>query len=225
MSFDGVTVCFDMDGTLVDTAPDLVAAMNHVLKANGFDTVAYDNAKTMIGQGAAAMIKSGLDLLGEQVSVEQLRLMESAFAAHYDENFAEKSAVFGGADLALRELRNLGCNLVVCSNTGEQLVNMILTEFGLRDYFRTICGGDTTEHKKPDPRPLQHVVSISGGTSSRSVMVGDSETDIEAAKRADMPVIAFDFGYSKTPVNQLNASAVLSSYTLLPATISDIMMH
>jgi len=196
-----LTVCFDMDGTLVDTAPDLVGAMNHVLQSNGFDTVAYEQAKTMIGQGAAAMIKSGLGLLGEEVSDERLLSMEAVFADHYDQNYAEQSRVFDGAHEALDALKELECKLVVCSNTGEILVDKILSEFGLRDRFLAICGGDSTEFKKPDPRPLHHIVNLANGSLSRSIMVGDSETDIEAAKRAEFPVIAFDFGYSKTPVH------------------------
>ena len=217
-----VTVCFDMDGTLVDTAPDLVGALNHVLQSNGYDTVAYDRAKTMIGQGAAAMIRSGLDLLGEQFGDEQLGFMENAFATYYGENYANRSGVFDGAIRGLSELNELGYNLVVCSNTGEALVEMILTEFGLRGHFAAICGGDTTEYKKPDPRPLRYAVSRAGGTPSRSVMVGDSETDIEAAKRAKFPVVAFDFGYSRTPVDRLEPDAVLSSYAQLTQTIEEL---
>lgn len=223
MSLAITTICFDMDGTLVDTAPDLVGAMNYVLSRNGFDTVEYGIAKTMIGQGAAAMIKGGLATLGQTVQDAQLAEMERAFGQYYLRNYATSSKVFDGAEQALDELRKSGCTLAVCSNTGEELVKTILGEFDLLCKFSTICGGDTTPHKKPDPRSLLHAIRQSNGSPSESVMVGDAETDIEAAKRASVPVVAFDFGYSKTPVDQLDPDAVISSYSQLCDTVSSIL--
>ena len=212
-------ICFDMDGTLVDTAPDLVGALNAVLSTRGYPVIKHDIAKTMIGHGAGAMIQNGLRLIGTSVSNDELAQMEAEFGAHYDANYTATSKVFEGVPDGLKTLNQDGHALAVCSNTGEALVRRILTEFDLIDHFEVVCGGDTTETKKPDPGSLQQTIKSAGGDIDRALLVGDAETDIEAAKRAGVSVVALEYGYSFKPVAEFKPTQVAANF---PAAIAAV---
>jgi len=205
------TVLFDMDGTLVDTAPDLVASLNSVLSQNGFQTVEERLAKTMIGYGAGAMISEGLKVLGETVSASQLADMEAAFDAYYDINFAEQCRVFDGIEACLKKLSEENTRLAVCTNTGEALAKKILNALDLEKWFHAISGGDTFETKKPDAAPILKTIEAVSGTRDRAIMVGDSKTDVLAARAASIPVIAVTYGYSKEPIETHSPDFIASS--------------
>jgi len=205
------TVIFDMDGTLVDTAPDLTAALNHVLNKNDFASIDVEIAKSMIGYGAGAMIQQGLKHLGHVLPRDRISEMEQAFNIYYDNHFTDHCRLFDGIDECLRTLKHQKYQLAVCTNTGEALARQILSELSIIDYFSAVCGGDTFSKKKPNPEPIWGAINAVSGERSRALMVGDSKTDIEAARAAKIPAIGVSYGYSNIPMNDLNPDCTVSS--------------
>jgi phosphoglycolate phosphatase len=205
------TVIFDMDGTLVDTAPDLTAALNHVLNKNDFASINVEIAKSMIGYGAGAMIQQGLKHLGHVVPKDHISEMEKAFNIYYNDHFTDHCRSFEGIDECLRALKDQKYQLAVCTNTGEALARQILSELNIVNLFSAICGGDTFSKKKPNPEPIWGAINAVSGERSRSLMVGDSKTDIEAARAAKIPVIGVSYGYSNIPISDLNPDRTVSS--------------
>jgi phosphoglycolate phosphatase len=216
------TIVFDLDGTLVDTAPDLISTLNFVLAEEGLPPVAYQDARWMIGGGARRMIERALIAEGCKVPAAQLDRMLCTFIDHYGAHIADRSRPFPDLEAALERLATEGFRLAVCTNKLEWLAVRLLDVLKLSQYFAAICGPDTFGVQKPDPQILRLTIRRAGGEPQRAIMVGDSITDVRTARAASVPVIAVDFGYSEQPVATLHPDRLISSFTELPAAIDAI---
>lgn len=214
-----LTVVFDLDGTLVDSAPDLVAALNHVLTGESLPPVTYAEGRTMVGGGARMMVERGLKAKGRVLPVAEVDRMVKDFIAHYAAHIADGSRPFAGVEAALDRLAGGGCRLAVCTNKLEWLSLRLLAALGLAARFAAVCGADTFEVSKPDPRILQGTIRRAGGDPTRAVMVGDSMTDIATARAVGVPVVAVDFGYTEIPIAQLKPDCVIASFSHLPEAV------
>ncbi len=211
-------VVFDLDGTLVDTAPDLIDTLNAILAEEGLPPVAYEKARPMIGGGARALLERGLQARDGHFEAPLVDRLFGRFLEHYATHIADRSRPFPGCESALRQLAERGFRLAVCTNKLEWLSRKLLDQLGLTDLFAAICGQDTFGIKKPDPAALVKTVEAAQGDVRRSVMIGDSETDILLARAAGIPVIAVDFGYTDTPVSTFRPDRVISHFgDLIPA--------
>jgi phosphoglycolate phosphatase len=217
-----LTVVFDLDGTLVDTAPDLIETLNVVFAREGMPPVAYAAARDMIGGGARKMIESGLKLEGRTLSDGTVDRMFKDFIAYYADHIADRSQPFPGLDAALDGLAARGCRFAVCTNKLEGLSRLLLEALGLTRRFAAICGQDTFGIQKPDPEILRRTIQAAGGEIRRAVMVGDSGTDIATARAANIPVVAVDFGYSETPIKELRPDRLIGHFDELAAAISAV---
>ncbi|MBI3436214.1 MAG: phosphoglycolate phosphatase [Proteobacteria bacterium] len=217
------TIAFDLDGTLVDTAPDLVAALNAVLLREGLAPVAYDKARPMIGGGARMLIERGFAAQGRTPQAPAIDRLYADFVAHYAEHIADLSLPFPGLEPALDALGRAGHRLVVCTNKLEWLSVRLLDALGLRSRFAAVCGQDTFGSPKPDPQMLRKTIAAGGGAVARAVMVGDSITDIATARAAGIPVIAVDFGYTDRPVASLGPDRVISHFRELGGAVDSLL--
>jgi phosphoglycolate phosphatase len=203
------TVVFDLDGTLVDTAPDLIKALNFVLDREGMPPVPLAAARNMIGAGARRMIERGLEADGRAASLADINRMTADFVEHYAAHIAEGSRPFDGLETALDELGARGFRFAVCTNKLEWLSKKLLDELGLSARFAAICGADTFGVSKPDPVILQQTVARAGGELSSAIMVGDAGPDIGVARRAGVPVIGVEFGYTEVPIAELKPDRLI----------------
>jgi phosphoglycolate phosphatase len=217
------TVIFDLDGTLVDTAPDLVTTLNTILARAGLPPVDYSAARNMVGGGARAMLERGLAAESCSPPKAEVDRMVKEFILHYSTHIADASKPFEGVEAALDALASRGFRLAVCTNKLEALSVRLLRLLGLSRRFSAICGADTFGVAKPDPRILLNTLARAGGSSQYAVMIGDSITDIATARAAGVPVIAVDFGYSEMPVSQLAPDRVASRFAELPQFVSELL--
>jgi len=212
------TLVLDLDGTLVDTAGDLTATLNDVLIVEGLDAVPYGAARAMVGHGARAMLSNALNAAGITAEPERLDNLVAVFLDIYEGRIAETSRPFPGVVEALDRFAADGWLLAVCTNKFERHSRLLLTALGIAGRFPVIAGQDTYGIRKPDPRHLLETIRDAGGDPGRAVMVGDSEVDIQTAQAARIPVVAVDFGYSRTPVAELGPDRVISHFDeLYPA--------
>ena len=213
---DAPTLVFDLDGTLVDTAPDLIAALNFVLEGEGLPPIPLHSARNMIGAGARKLIERGLEREGRAASVKDINRMTVDFVEYYAAHIADASRPFEGLEGALDELSSHGFRFAVCSNKLEWLSKRLLDQLGLSARFAAICGGDTFGVSKPDPDILRQTVARAGGRLATTVMVGDAGTDIGVARRAGVPVIAVSFGYTDVPIVELKPDRLIHHLRELP---------
>lgn len=216
------TIIFDLDGTLVETAPDLVATLNVVLASEGMAPVPYEIARNYVGGGAKLMIARGIEAEGRTVDEATLDRMFADFIAYYAANVAVHSRPYPGLTEALDLLSERGWRFAVCTNKLEHLSVLLLNELKLTNRFEAICGQDTFGIQKPDPEILRRTIAAAGGDVRQSIMIGDSETDILTARAAGIPVIAVDFGYSERPVSEYGPDRLISHFAQLPDQIADI---
>jgi len=215
-----LTVVFDLDGTLVETAPDLVDTLNWVFRREGLPEVEYAEGRNMIGGGARKMIESALKFEGRAAPPAEVERMLADFIGYYAEHIADRSHPFPGLDAALDALKTRGSRFAVCTNKREGLSRLLLQALQLTHRFEAICGPDTFHIYKPDPEFLRRTIHAAGGALDRAIMVGDSETDIATAKAAGIPIVAVDFGYSEVPVAGLSPDRLISHYDeLAPAVL------
>lgn len=215
------TIIFDLDGTLIDTAPDLIATLNVILSREGLPAVPEDEARPLIGRGARRMLERGLATAGQAAS--DIDRLYDDFITYYSDHLADLSRPFPGVETALDTLAERGCTFAVCTNKLEWLSVRLLTSLGLAGRFATICGQDTFGVQKPDPEALLLTLRRAGGSLDSAVMVGDSVTDIATAKAALMPVVAVDFGYTDVPVKELGPDKIISHYKHLPDAVEMLL--
>ena len=218
-------IAFDLDGTLVDTAPDLIGTLNWLLADRGYSTMDPALVRPVIGLGARVMIERSLEAQDVSLGTDAVTGLHKAFLAYYADHIADESRPFPGLDDALDRLAARGCRLAVCTNKSESLSRLLLDRLGLAARFEAICGADTFAQRKPDPSHLFGTIERASGHSGCAVMVGDSWTDIETAKRASVPVVAVDFGYTEKPVTELGPDVVISHYDELAAAVETIAPH
>jgi phosphoglycolate phosphatase len=217
-----LTIVFDLDGTLIDTAPDLISTLNLILAAEGLPPAAYDDARRMIGGGSRRMIERALSARGRHPPKPEIDRMFRAFVDHYGAHIAERSLPFPHVDSVLERLGAGGYRLAVRTNKLEFLSIRLLGELKLSHHFVAICGQDTFGVQKPDPAILRQTISRAGGKPERAIMVGDSGTDVRTSRAAAVPIVAVDFGYSEVPMAQLNPHRLIGSFAELPSAIAEI---
>jgi len=205
-------VIFDLDGTLVDSARDLSAALNHVLKQASRPEIALSEVRHMVGDGARALIIKGFSETGHLPEATEIDIIQDEFLNYYSDHITDQTIIFPGALRVIETLANMKIPLGLCTNKAIKLTKKIMAEFDLTDYFSTIVGGDSFDYRKPDPRHLISTLEIMKADPQRAVMVGDSRNDIMAAQRAGIHVIGVSFGYSKTPIAELNPDMVIDHY-------------
>lgn len=217
---EGWTLVFDLDGTLVDTAPDLAAATNHVLTRFSLPPVDETEIRRYVGSGALAMIKGALKAHGRTISEDELMDLFEMFITHYAANIANTSRPYPGAIAALETFKGEGARLAVCTNKLETHARLLLDALGMSGHFHALTGRDTLGASKPDPRHLTGTIDLARGDTRRAIMIGDSETDIATAKAARIPVVAVDFGYAAGPVADYGPDAIISNYNELAAALA-----
>lgn len=219
----GATIAFDLDGTLVDTAPDLVGALNQVLGEQGLAPLDYETARDMVGRGAKHLIEQGYAATGLPLSPDNSPALVERFVAVYRARIAAQSRPFEGLVEALETLAHQGATLCVCTNKRTDLSIALLDALGLSRHFTAVVGADAAPAAKPDARHLICAIEQAGGEVTRAVMVGDSITDVNAAKNAGVPVIVTTFGYTDIPVADLGADAMINAFAELPAAVAAIL--
>jgi len=218
----GWTLVFDLDGTLVDTAPDLAAATNHILERFDLPAVDEKEIRYFVGHGALAMIRGALAAHGRSVPDDELRDLFDVFLKYYAANIAVKSRPYPGIVTALEAFSEQGARLAVCTNKIESHSRLLLDALDMTRHFSALTGRDTLEACKPDPRHLTGTIDLAQGDSRRAIMIGDSETDIATAKAARVPVVAVDFGYSVEPVQRFSPDVIISHYDELAGAIANL---
>jgi phosphoglycolate phosphatase len=206
------TLVFDLDGTLADTAADLVATLNAILAREGLMPLPLGQARDMIGAGAKALIQRGFQASGRPLSPDRLDQLFADFLAHYREHLVEQTVLYDGVEAALDRLEAEGYRFAVCTNKVEEHSVRLLEALGVSGRFAAICGRDSFGFFKPDPRHLTSTVSKAGGDPARAIMVGDSRTDIDTARAAGLPVIAVTFGYTDAPVATMNPDRLIDHF-------------
>jgi phosphoglycolate phosphatase len=207
-----LTVVFDLDGTLVETAPDLIRSTNHVLALAGLAPVEPAAIRPSISFGGRAMIVKGLEIRDARLSEAEVDKLLEVFLDHYATNIAVESHAFPGLETALDTLAAAGATLAVCTNKREGLSRTLLETLGLDRRFAAIAGRDTFPVYKPHPDHLLGAIRMAGGDPARAVMVGDSDTDIKTARAAGVPVIGVPFGYTDVPIADLAPDEVVHHY-------------
>jgi len=208
-------VVFDLDGTLVDTAPDLLGALNAVLVEAGLEPVPFETAKAMVGRGARVMLQRGFQARGVALDDAGLERANARFLDIYEGRIAAESRAFPGLEPALDRLAEAGFTLAVCTNKYERLSVMLLESLGLADRFRVIAGQETYGVSKPHRDHILKTVAAAGGSAADAIMVGDSPTDIAAARASEVPVVAVSFGYRDCTPEELGADRLIDHYDAL----------
>lgn len=216
------TIVFDLDGTLVDTAPDLINALNFVLKREGLPAVPMESARNLIGAGARKLIERGLELDGRQAGQADITRLTSDFIDHYASHIADESRAFDGLESALDDLAAQGYRFAVCTNKLEWLSKLLLDQLRLSFRFSAICGADTFGVSKPDPAILRQTIIRAGGDVTSAVMVGDAGPDIGVARRAGVPVIGVTFGYTDVPLADLHPDRLIGHMRELPQAVESL---
>lgn len=207
------TVVFDLDGTLVESAPDLLDSLNFCLEQSGYSTIKPHDLHHLVGQGGRVMIERALSEQSIEPTEDKVSHLLDLFLENYTENMPGKTRYFNGVDETLDNLAKSGFLLAVCTNKYEALAKRLLDAIEPKKRFAVICGGDTFAWRKPDPRHIFSTIEKAGGLPEKSVMVGDSRADIDAAKGGDIPVVAVDFGYTDIPVHQLSPTRIVSQFS------------
>ncbi len=212
-------ILFDLDGTLVDTAPDLIGALNHVLELHDLGSVPEEHIRSHVGHGAIATLKRGFSYHDRAVDDAFLKSCHQAFLDHYIANISATSRPYAGAENLIRSMADEGLRLGVCTNKKEELSLRLLRELGLAELFHAICGADSVANHKPHPEHILHTIEVAGGDVSASVMIGDTQTDVDAARAAGIPVVLLSHGYTPIPVETLGADLVIDHFDALPAAL------
>jgi phosphoglycolate phosphatase len=213
------TIIFDLDGTLVDTAEDLAASLNHALGVLARPPVDPQSVRAMVGQGARKLLERGLSASGSS-DADLVEAGVRPFLDHYARNIAVHSRPFAGVEAALDALSGEGLHLAVCTNKPLALAQALVAELGWAERFRALLGADSRSYRKPDPRHLTDTLAEAGG--QRAIFVGDSKTDAETARAAGVPLVLVSFGYSVEPVETLGADCLIHDFAALPAAIAGI---
>jgi len=219
------TILFDLDGTLVDTAPDLMRAHNHVMKKFGYPTKSTEEIRNLVGQGAGAML--GRSIWGQakkefgKVQNEKIKKeMVDAFVDYYGKNIINESTLINGVKEFLKWCKEKNISMAVCTNKQEHLAIDLLKKIGIYDYFEYVAGSNTFDYCKPDPRHLTNVIEILGGEINRSIMIGDSETDANAGKNAGIPVVLLEDGYTEKNTTEIYHNHLIKDFIGIEKIIS-----
>lgn len=214
-------IVFDLDGTLIDTAPDLMDSLNHSLATGVVPSVDASGFKRYVGHGGRVMIERAYAEHRKELPIDEHDRLFKMFIDHYNLNIPGKSRPYPGVLEALDRFEKAGYLLAVCTNKHEVPSKMLLAALGMDHFFAAICGQDTFAFRKPDPRHLTETIAMAGGDPDRAVMVGDSQTDIDTAKAAGIPVVADDFGYTDRHVREFEPSKIISHFDELTVELAE----
>ncbi|HZV83408.1 MAG TPA: HAD-IA family hydrolase [Brevundimonas sp.] len=221
---DGWTIAFDLDGTLVETASDLMGTLNRLLATRGLPPAPLESARTLIGRGVVPLLKRGFEAAGEPWDEAASPALVEAFLADYRIHIADHSAAYPGAVEALDRLATRGAILCLATNKPTELAIALFDAIGLSSRFGSLCGPQSVSARKPDGAHIREAVLQAGGDPARAVMVGDSITDLDAARATGVPCILTTFGYTETPAAELGADALIDHFDELEAAI-DALIH
>jgi phosphoglycolate phosphatase len=211
---------FDLDGTLADTAPDLLGATNAVLLARGRAELDLTSLRHMVGFGARALIAQAMEASGAPVTEAEMPPLVEIFLAHYRDHIADGSRLFPGVIETLTDLKAGGARLAVLTNKPQELTDPLLPLLGLNGLFAAVYGAGRKLYTKPDPRIFHDVVSDCGG--GPAVMIGDSITDLNTARAASVPCVLVSYGFTPVPAKDLGADAVIDDFAQLPDALRDL---
>jgi phosphoglycolate phosphatase len=217
------TIAFDLDGTLVDSAPDLLKTLNLVLGESGLGPIAAGDARGMFGSGARALIERGLAHHGIQPEASRLERMQSRFLDYYADHLADHTLPYPGATEVLQHFAARNARLIVVTNKFERFSVKLLAALGLHEYFHVVAGPDTFNVRKPDPDHLLRAVEKAGGHAASTVMIGDSPVDVATARAADVPVIAVSYGYRSIGAEELGADKLIDRLEEVPAAVEQLL--
>ena len=222
------TILFDLDGTLVDTAPDLMQAHNHVMKKFNYPTKTTEEIRDLVGQGAGALI--GRSIWGQakkefnKVKNQKIKdEMTKEFISYYGKNILDKSKLILGVKEFLIWCKKKNISMAVCTNKTEHLAVDLLKKIGIYDFFEYVAGHNTFDYCKPDPRHLTSIIEILNGNIEKSLMIGDSETDANAAKNADIPIILLEDGYTKKNTTEIYHNHVVKDFIGIEKLVSQYL--
>jgi phosphoglycolate phosphatase len=213
-------VIFDLDGTLIDSAPDLAASLNEVLGRRGVQPISLEGVKGMIGGGIPLLITRAL--LAHGATPGDIKPLVDDMMAVYETRATLLTKLFDGAEQVIRDFRQAGVKMAVCTNKLQQVTDLILRELDIAQYFTAVIGARPLLPRKPDPTKIHMALAAMETSAAGAVMVGDSSNDAEAARAAGIPVVLAAFGYSTTPVDELSPDAVIVSLTELPEALRRI---
>ncbi len=222
------TILFDLDGTLVDTAPDLMLAHNHVMKKFGYPTKSTEDIRNLVGKGAGALIgrsiwgqakKEFSKVLDEKIKDEMVK----EFVNFYGKNIVKESTLVTGVKDFLIWCKEQNISMAVCTNKQEHLSNDLLKKIGIYDFFEYVAGSDTFDYCKPDPRHLTNVIEILDGDLKKTIMIGDSETDANAGKAAEIPVILLENGYTEKDTTEIYHNHLIKDFTGIEKIIKEYL--
>ena len=214
-----ITVLFDLDGTLVDTAPDLMRAHNHVMKKFGYPTKSINELKNAVGKGAKAIMAKGngkWEWFDEKIKNE----MTDEFLSFYKKNILQESTLINGVKEFLKWCKNQNISMAVCTNKTEHLAIDLLKKIEIYDFFKYVSGHNTFEYCKPDPRHLLKTIEMLNGDKDKSIMIGDSETDANAAKEAEIPMILLKYGYTEKRSEEIYHNHLIKDFIGIEKIIS-----
>lgn len=209
-------VVWDLDGTIIDSAPDLAAALNSLLEEHGKAPVYETKVRQMIGNGVAKLIERGFADSGAIVGAIELQSLKPRFMSIYTPRATRLSRLFPGAQSAIQAFHESGVSQAVCTNKPESVSHTILSDMNLAQYFECVVGGDTFEHRKPHPLPLQSCLSALGTNVESTLMIGDSAVDADTARAVGMTIGLVTHGYARQPVETLGADFLISNLATLP---------
>ena len=223
-----LTILFDLDGTLADTAPDLMMAHNHVMKKFGYNTKSIEEIKDYVGKGAAVMIGKSIwgtarKELSKITNQKIKKEMVSEFLKFYGKNIAIKSKLINGVYDFLKWAKANNISMGVCTNKQEHLAVEFLKQIKIYDFFEYVAGRNTFDYCKPDPRHLTSTIEIMNGNIKKSLMIGDSENDADAAKLAGIPMILLKDGYTEKKVEQIHHDHLIKDFIGIEKIISSYL--
>lgn len=217
-------VIFDLDGTLIDSAPDLQAALNRLLAKEGRRVLAIEEVVRMIGDGIYKLVERGYEATGEIPPSSDLDERVAAFSEDYEKRATEKTKLFDGVEVALQRLKDNQVKLGICTNKPQAATQQVLKHFQLSSFFNAVVGGDQLGGiRKPDPRHLQAAIDRLDVSGEETIMVGDSPNDIQVAINAGIPSVAVSFGYRRVAVEDMGATQIINHFDELPAALKSIL--
>ena len=219
------TILFDLDGTLVDTAPDLMKAHNYVMKKYGYKTKTTEEIRSLVGKGASALIGRSLwgNAKDEFAKIEDKKIkaeMVKEFINFYGKNICNESTLINGVENFLKWCKEKKISLAVCTNKQEHLAIDLLKKIGIYNYFEYVAGSNTFDYCKPDPRHLISIIEILSGDINKSLMIGDSETDANAAKSASLPIILLENGYTEKNTDEIYHNHLVKDFAGIEKIVS-----
>ena len=213
-----LTILFDLDGTLIDTAPDLMSAHNYVMKKFGYVERKLEDIKKLAGRGSKVMLKKSIHEIAEstgkikKTNENETDEMTKEFINYYSQNICNESKPRVGVLDFLTWCKKNSISMAVCTNKQEHLSINLLKKIKLYDFFEYVAGGNTFNYNKPDPRHLINTIELMSGNLKKSVMIGDSETDSNAAKAAEIPFILIENGYTEKKSNQIYYDHLIKNF-------------